>query len=297
LFSNLFDQAMEETSSSSVPSANGGNHSIFVISVGGSALFSDSTPNVARIREIAVSISNLASEGYKFALVVGGGPIARSYISAAREVNANNFALDELGIAITRANAFLFLCALDKAHPFVLTSFQEATPLVEQGKIPVFGGLVPGFTTDAVGALLAEKLNATFVNLSNTDGIYSSNPATNSRARLYRELSFEKLFDLASKAEHKPGQNFPVDLVSAMILKRSQVGAIFLNANNMDNFKSAIRGASFVGTAVQESEEIQEESEEESSDAPGDAQTQTEESDESEIVRPKKKNPDDYFPF
>ncbi len=301
MFSNLFDQAMEETSAvSSASRPSGNNHSVFVISIGGSALFSDQTPNVTRIIEIASAISNLAGEGYKFALVVGGGSVARAYIAAAKEIGANNFALDELGISITRANAFLFLCALDRSHPFVLTDLKDAKPLVDSGKIPVYGGLVPGFTTDAVGVLLAEKLNATFVNLSNTDGIYSSNPATNSRARLYRELSFEKLLDLVSKAEAKPGQNFPVDLASAMIIKRSKVPSLFLNANNMENFKAAIQGRPFVGTLVDSSEEdgVQRSedtgSESDSSDAEG---REPDSDDDSDVVRPKKKNPDDYFPF
>jgi uridylate kinase len=300
MFSNLFDAAMDETvSNTPSPRNSSASASVFVVSIGGSVLFEDQKPKVDRIREIASTISALSGEGCRFALVVGGGSVARSYIAAARELSANNFALDELGISITRANAFLFLTALDKAHPFVLTDLLDAKPLVDAGKIPVFGGVVPGFTTDAVGVLLAEKLNATFVNLSNVDGIYSSNPATNPRARMYRELSFEKLFELVSKAEHKPGQNFPVDFVSAMLIRRSRIPSLFINADNMENFRAAIQGRPFEGTVVSYSDS---ESDGEGpvsgpqADAP-ETEEETGSDAESEVVRPVKKNPDDYFPF
>ncbi|MDO8625779.1 MAG: UMP kinase [Candidatus Diapherotrites archaeon] len=292
---------MDETvSSKPSPSSTFARSSIFVVSIGGSVLFEDLKPDVSRIREIASAISNLSGEGYKFGLVVGGGSVARSYIAAGKELSANNFALDELGISITRANAFLFLTALEKAHPFVLTDLLDAKPLVDAGKVPVFGGIVPGFTTDAVGVLLAEKLGATFVNLSNVDGIYSSNPTTSKRARMYRELSFEKLFEIVSKADHKPGQNFPVDFVSAMLIRRSRIPSLFLNANNMENFRAAIQGRPFVGTHVSYSEEADAQDETgtpEASEMQPLQPIESDSSEDSEIVRPKKKNPDDYFPF
>ena len=293
MFSNLFEQAMDETASRSALAPSGSSN-LVVVSVGGSVLFSENTPDTARIRSIASSINSLSSNGFRFGLVVGGGPVARTYISAGRDLQVSNFVLDELGISITRANAFLFLHAVEKAHPFVLTDLMQARPLVDQGKIPVFGGLLPGFTTDAVAALLAEKLGATFVNLSNVNGIYSSNPTGNSRAKLYRELSFEKLFELASKAAHVPGQNFPVDLVCAMILKRSKVLSMFVNADNMPNFESAVRGQSFTGTLVDQSEEAENL---QANALESDSPDSMDEEPEIKSAKPKKKNPDDYFPF
>lgn len=290
---------MDEASNSqgSVSSA-GSSSSVFVLSIGGSILFNGLEPDVSRMRELSSTINSLFREGFKFGLVIGGGAVVRTYQSAAREFNVNNFGLDELGISITRSNALLFLNCLEKAHPVVLTDLSQAGIIVDSGRIPVLGGLMPGFTTDAVAALLAEKLNATFVNLSNVDGIYSSDPKVNPRARLYRELSFGKLVELVSKSEQKPGQNNLLDLVAVTILRRSRIPAFFLSASNTENLSNAIRGKPFVGTVIVPDENDSDEK------MPGVELSDDDlESDpDSEIEKPKKKrvqkkDPDDYFPF
>lgn len=245
---------MEQSPAATEPARTAARSDFFVVSVGGSLLVSETGPDLERIRAIADTINRLASAGYKFALVVGGGKICRSYLAAAEQLNHNNSLLDELGIAVTRVNAMLFLQAIPNAFPKVITSLQELDEVLAQNQIPVLGGLLPGFTTDAVAVLVAERLNGTFVNLSNVDGVFSSDPATNKKARLYRELSFERLFDLAANAETKPGQHCVIDVPASLILKRSQIPAIFVNGNNMENFESAVKGQPFNGTVVQNSE-------------------------------------------
>lgn len=255
MFPDFFDRAMQETTSASSSPAGSSNRSeIFVVSVGGSLLFSESGFSPENAQRIASSINGLASEGYKFALVVGGGARAREVIESAKKTAANQFVLDELGIMATRINALLFLQFVSNAFPQVLTDITHAPIALNHSKIPVFGGLHPGFTTDAVAALLAEKLSATFVNLSNVDGVYSSDPAENKKAKLYRELSFERLFEIVATMEVEAGQHGILDVPAATVLKRSRIPAIFVNGNNLENFESAVRGKPFNGTLVQHSE-------------------------------------------
>lgn len=256
MFPDFFDRAMQETTaaSSSASSNQANRNELFVVSVGGSLLFSDTGFSPENAQRIASSINTLVNEGYKLVLVVGGGKRAREVIESAKQLGASQFELDELGILATRINARLFLQCIPKAFAQVLTEINQAVAVLDQGKIPVFGGLHPGFTTDAVAALLAEKLNATFVNLSNVDGVYSSDPAENKKAKLYRELSFERLFEIVATMEVEAGQHGVLDVPAATVLKRSRIPAIFVNGNNLENFESAVRGKPFNGTLVQHSE-------------------------------------------
>lgn len=240
----------EPQSSSSAPSYYSSSNT-FVVSVGGSVLVKGK-PDPEAISAISQALNQLIRDGKKLVLVVGGGKIARDYVSAASSLGANNFELDELGIRITRANASLLIPAIDNAFPEIMTDVKKCMEILEKGKTPIFGGLMPGFTTDAVAALLAEYLGATFVNLSNVDGIFTADPAAYPSARLYQELGYDKLLEILSKNTMKPGQNIVLDLPAAMILKRSGLTAFFLNGHDTENFKAALSGMQFRGTVVKE---------------------------------------------
>ena len=221
----------------------------FSISIGGSILIDDK-PDVDRIAKFSETINRLQQEGYKFALVVGGGKTCRNYQAAAKALGANNYFLDEIGIKVTRINASLLTQTIDNAFQEVLTDVSRVADILSQGKVPIFGGLLPGITTDAVAALIAERMQGTFINLSNVDGIYSSDPRKSAGAKFYPELSYERLVGIIQLAEAKPGQNVVLDLPAALILKRSVIRALFLNGDDLENFESAVRGGSFNGTVV-----------------------------------------------
>ena len=249
---------MEETSHSSASAAEmpANRSELFVVSIGGSLFFAQDNLSIdlPAVQRLASMVHTLSLQGYKFALVVGGGKAARSYIDAGKQLGASQFALDEIGILLTRANAQLFIQALPNACSHVLTDLKEAKTVLDKKQIPVFGGLLPGFTTDTVAALLAEKLGGTFVNLSNVDGVYSSDPKTNKKAKLFREVSFEQLFEIVASLEIEAGFHGIVDVPAAIILKRSRIPSIFVNGNNLENVESAIQGKPFNGTIVQASE-------------------------------------------
>ncbi|MCX6798759.1 MAG: UMP kinase, partial [Candidatus Diapherotrites archaeon] len=229
---------------------NGSMANVFVLSIGGS-IIAPNMPDSEKIAELSACINELQREGYRFVVVVGGGKPAREYINAAKALGANQFVQDEIGIAITRANAAVFTATVENAVG-VLLEIKESKQLLEQGKVPVFGGLLPGLTTDAVAALISEHIGATFVNLSNVDGIYDKDPRNNDDAKLFRELGHSELVTLVSDKVSKPGQNLVIDLLAAAILRRSKIRALFLNGGDLQNFMYAIRGLDFTGTVVSE---------------------------------------------
>jgi uridylate kinase len=220
----------------------------FVISVGGS-VFIGEKPYIEKIIDFCNVINELSNE-FNIVLVVGGGKTARNYIECAKELGANNFEQDSLGIAISRVNAMLFTYNIRKAKKTVCTNFRTVCDAIEEKKIPIFGGMFEGQTTDAVSALLAEKLGFDFVNLSNVDGVYDSDPNKNDNAKLFNELSFNDMNLLLQGIKSKPGQNIFVDLQAANIITRSKIISFFVNGDNLENFKDCLLGNNFVGTIV-----------------------------------------------
>jgi len=226
---------------------------IYVLSIGGSIVVPEK-PDPAFISKLSETIDRLYGNGYRFAIVVGGGRTARNYIAAAKALGANNFELDKIGIRATRLNASVVIQSLEKAHNQVLTKIEDASEIIARGKIPIFGGLMPGFTTDAIAALLAESLDAEYVNLTNVDGVYSADPKDKPNAKFFDEISYEKLLSLMKLAGSKPGQNLIIDVPTCLILKRSNIPGIVLKGTDLSNFEDALVGIEFKGTRISNGE-------------------------------------------
>jgi uridylate kinase len=238
-------------SSPSSYSSASSNKRTFVLSVGGSVFFNEKlrAPEIAKFCEV---LNELIREGYGFVIVVGGGRVARVYQAGARALGANNFEQDEVGIAVTKANALFFTHGIETAWKAVLVDPKEAATVLLLNKTPVFGGTTPGQTTDSVAAIISELMGADFINLSNVDGIYSADPAKEPSARMYKELSHVKMLSLLKAQASKPGAHTFVDPHAANILNRSKIRSFFINGADVENFKSIVRGnPDFKGTLVQ----------------------------------------------
>ena len=264
MFDMFENMNSSDSESSSVSSYSG---KTFVVSAGGSIFFKQK-PDSGLLKEFASCIEELKTEGYKFVIVVGGGQVARNYCEAASELGMNNFAIDKVAIEITRANASLMLGSLKDAHQEVLTDISKAKQVLDSGKIAVFGGLMPSLTTDAVGVLIAEFLDASFINLTNVDGIYNKDPSKHDDAELYEKINHDKLIQVLKKASSKPGQNFVLDMPSCLILRRSNIRAGVMDGSDLENFKSFVRGQSFTGTLIEDFEETEEDEDSVGKDKP-----------------------------
>lgn len=224
---------------------------MIVLSVGGS-LINPGVPDANFLR----NISALLREECKrtpIAVVTGGGKTAREYAEAVRKLGGSEFQADEAAILSTRQNALLLIAALnDVAYPLVCRDFDEAAEATLTHKIVVMGGTIPGITTDADAALLAEKLGAKrLINLSNIDAIYDSDPKKNKNAKRFTELSFEKLLELASESDkRKAGEHFVFDLVACKIVARSKIISHFVHGRDLECVKKAFRGEKNHGTIV-----------------------------------------------
>jgi len=183
-------------------------------------------------------------------IVAGGGNIARHYISHARSSGADESTLDELGIEVSRLNAKLLIYALkNRAYPHPPTSLQEVRHAVDSGQIVIAGGLHPGQSTNGTAALIAEKIKASeFLNATDVDGIYDSDPNTNKKAKKFRRIELKKLRSLLVREDSVAGSYDLMDIVALKVIERSKIKTIILNSD-LKNLEKAIKGDS-VGTEI-----------------------------------------------
>lgn len=185
-------------------------------------------------------------------MVVGGGASARKYIKVARELGLDEAGLDHLGIQITRANAWLLVSAFgERAYPRPAEDFEEAALALRSYDRVCMGGTHPGHTTDAVAAMLAERVHADrLVIVTNVDGVYTADPRTDPDAKLVEHLTPTELLAIVGGAR-KAGSSGVVDPLAAQMLERSQLQARVVGGDDPANVAAAINGEPFKGSTVE----------------------------------------------
>jgi len=212
---------------------------LVVLSIGGSILAKGMDPD--RFISYANVLKKLSS-GHRLVVVTGGGAAARDYIDLARTVGANEVVCDFIGIDITRLNAQLLISALgDDAYPETPHTYREAETAFASGKIVVMGGVIPGQTTDAVSAILAEYLNADLMLVATSvDGVYSADPTTNPDAVRFDRMTVKELVNTVISTEMKAGSKSPVDPVAAKIIERCGIRTVVMDGSDPADVSDAI---------------------------------------------------------
>ncbi|MEK6965216.1 MAG: UMP kinase [Thermoproteota archaeon] len=217
-----------------------------VIKLSGKVFGMDNTKTLKDYATFLVKISKICQP----VIVAGGGKIARHYISHARSSGADESTLDELGIEVSRLNAKLLIYALkNKAYPHPPTNLQEVRHAVDSGLIVVAGGLHPGQSTNATAALIAEKIHATvFLNATDVDGIYDSDPNKNKNAKKFKRIDLKNLRRLLIHEDFVAGGYDLMDIVALKIIERSKIKTRVLKAD-IKKLEKAIKGVP-VGTEI-----------------------------------------------
>ena len=221
-----------------------------VLRIGGSVMASP--VNTDLMSKYADIVKKLKKQNHEVAVVVGGGSLAREFISTAKNLGLDMRAQDEIAISVSRLFAQLFLITLgDLACDKVALTLDDAAKCLHHGKIVVMGGLKPGITTDTVAALVAERVNGELlVKGTNQNGIYTGDPRKYPDAVKLDHLRFDDLPEVFPESRHKAGMHQIVDPEAVKVLKRERVKLVVVNGFNPENILLAVQGEK-VGTVVE----------------------------------------------
>lgn len=221
-----------------------------VVSIGGSILIQDED-DITFIRKLAKVLIG-KSTNLRLYVVTGGGRVAREYIKIGRDLGASEVYLDDMGIQVTRLNARLLIAALGEhcCQQPALT-IDDALRAARTNHIIVMGGLHPGFTTDAVSAMVGERVGAArLVNATSVPGVFTADPRKDSSAKMIRKMSFDELVEIADRSDRGAGPNIVFDPLAARIVRRARIATMICDGRNLPNLMNAIEGDEFNGTVI-----------------------------------------------
>jgi uridylate kinase len=220
-----------------------------VVRVGGSVVASPANPIL--IGKYVELLKDLKKQGHEVVAIVGGGALARDFIKIAGELGLDEAKRDWAAIHVSRLFAQLFVMRLGEAGcGTVPVSLDEAFDCLKRGKIVVMGGLEPGMTTDAVAAMIGERMKADLlVKASDVDGVFTKDPKKHSDAKKIDELGFDDLSRLFEENKHKAGIHQILDPEAVKILEKRRTKMVVVNGFKPENVLSAVKGEK-IGTTI-----------------------------------------------
>lgn len=201
------------------------------------------------VKGYAEVIREVISRGYRVAVVVGGGPYARSYISCSRSIGLTQAQSDMIGIEVSRVNALLLAYAIGRGvYLPVPRGIEEVEKAWSMGRVVVLGGLQPGQSTAAVAAIVAEILGIKrILYATDVDGIYDRDPKVYGDARKLDTISLDELPKVLSQRFEAGGYEL-LDPLAVSIIRRSCIEVTVFNGLHPYNVYRALEGS--IGTKV-----------------------------------------------
>lgn len=224
-------------------------HNWTVISLGGS-LICPNAIDAAYLSAFVALIKNRAEASESFAIITGGGKVAREYRDALMASGVTDpVVLDWMGISATRMNADL----LQKMFGVVAEDaiFLDPTNLSLSGKkVLVGGGWKPGHSSDGSAVGLARTLGAKkLINLSNIDYVYTADPRKDASATKIEKIGWVEFRKLLPES-WDPGASAPFDPVAAQMAEELGLEVSVMNGKNLENLAAYLDGKEFMGTVI-----------------------------------------------
>ncbi len=210
--------------------------------------------DAATVDFMAKEIKDVASMGVQISIVIGGGNIFRGVQGSLEGMERAS--ADYMGMLATVINALALQNALEKydlptrvqsaiemqelAEPYIR---RKAMRHLEKGRIVIFaaGTGNPYFTTDTAAALRAMEIGAQVI-LKGTkvDGVYSSDPVKDPKAKKYSELTYMEVL--------KKGLGV-MDSTAVTLCMDNNLPIVVFNLKGKGNIRKVVEGKK-VGTIV-----------------------------------------------
>jgi uridylate kinase len=177
-----------------------------LLKLSGEALMGDKQFGIDQqiVQFIANELKVVSKLGIEIAIVIGGGNIFRGLEASAEGMERT--AADYMGMLATALNALALQNALELngmptrvlsaiemrelAEPYIR---RRAVRHLEKGRFVIFacGTGNPYFTTDTAASLRAVEIGSDIIlKATKVDGVYSSDPVKNPRAKKYKEITY-----------------------------------------------------------------------------------------------------------
>lgn len=230
---------------------------IYIISLGGSLIVPKIGIDWKFLKKFRELIIKQIKKGNRFVIITGGGNTARGYQEAASKAAVlTNDDRDWLGIHATRLNAHLIKTIFRQyAHPRINknpnTKADIKKHFAKGEKIMVAAGWRPGWSTDFVATILAERLGAeTVINLSNIDFVYNKDPRKFKDAKKLEKINWHDFRKIVGN-KWDPGLNAPFDPVASQNGERLGLKVIIMNGKNLNNLEKYFADKKFKGTIIE----------------------------------------------
>ena len=199
------------------------------------------------IERIAAEVKSVHDIGVQICMVIGGGNIFRGLQGSAQGMERTT--ADYMGMLATVMNALAMQSALEGQG--VYTRVISAIPMdqicepyirrravrhLEKNRVCIFtaGTGNPYFTTDTAAALRASEMacNAVFMG-KQVDGIYDSDPKSNSKAKRYKHISYNKVLQSNLKV---------MDASAIALMRDNKMPLIVFSLDEPGGFKGILNG-------------------------------------------------------
>jgi uridylate kinase len=224
---------------------------VIVISLGGSLIIPDKI-DVNFLKKFKKIILK-DSKKCKFAIVCGGGSIARKYINALRETGMNEQLQNFSGISATRMNA-RFMSYFFNLNPNlgIPHTLKTVSKYMKRNDVVFCGALEykPRQTSDATAVEIASHFRTIFINLTDVSGLHDKNPKKFRDAKFIPKISWKDFNKMANKEKYKPGQHFVLDQTAAGMIMEKKITTYILG-KNLKDLDNLLNSRKFKGTIIE----------------------------------------------
>lgn len=232
---------------------------VIILKLGGSVIsHSNKLIDFSYLREFRDLLQEQVLLGRKFIVVVGGGQLVRNYLDYSK--SQGNISLERdlhwIGVAGNTLNAEVIRGFLGddlaEAHVWKYDDLYKLPQQEFNKPIAVAGGFLAGRSSDWVALQIAQALGVIKIfDLKNTDGVYSSDPRIDSKAKFLSKITWDEYLEIiGNPQEHKPGANYPVDVIAAREAKEIGAKYYIIKASDFVNIEKAINNEEYKGTLI-----------------------------------------------